>query len=299
MITLAAGRSAGFPQRIEVSRPPPSSAALSRREDVPPNALNPGLLSAASSNMDLLFALQVYARDARRDLAEASVTQKRTAAESARQEMREAIKKAREEAEKKAGWGGILSKLTTVAQVAGVVAAAASLAASGGMSAPLVLGLAGTLLSLSAKPVGEAVGSEALEKGMFYAGAGLGLAGCAVGGVQLAAGCGKAAGNGASAATSVFRGFAKAGTIVAGSAGAASGYAQYRVGLQAARELEARAEEKKHKAVSTSLMREMNDFIEQLKDAEASFNRALKALTKAQEQQGESNLTLVTLGVRS
>ncbi len=209
--------------------------------------------------------------------------------------MRNAARKAREEAEKKASWGGILSKLQTVAQVAAIVAAGASLVASGGMSAPVVLGLAGTLLSLSAKPVGDAVDSPALEKGMFYAGAGLGLAGCAVGGVQLATGCGQVAGTGLQAGHTV----AKIATVVGGGATTASGYATYRVGRHASLERYARADETEHRAKRNFAMRELDAVIEQLKDAEASFRRALTALGKAQEQHAQSALTLATLGGRS
>ena len=51
--------------------------------------------------MDLLFALQIVARDAQRDLGEAGIFQKQTNADAARHEMKKAAEKAREEAEKK------------------------------------------------------------------------------------------------------------------------------------------------------------------------------------------------------
>jgi hypothetical protein len=295
VIALVSSRSPGDPQLGHIERSRPASHPLAPREGGQAGALDQTALEIASTNLDLLFALQIYAREAQRDLGEAGIVQKHSAADSAREQMKKAAEKAREEAEKKAGWGGILSKLQTVAQVAAIVAAGASLVASGGMSAPVVLGLAGTLLSISAKPVGDAVGSEALEKGMFYGGVGLGAAGCAVGGLQLAAGCTQAASSGLQAGHVV----AKVATLAGAGATTASGYASYRVGRHASLELDARADETEHRAKRNFAMRELDAVIEQLKAAEASFKRALTSLGKAQEQHAESALTLATLGGRS
>jgi hypothetical protein len=294
MISQVASQGTNFVLLGSIQKKTPSSHPLTPREGAAP-AGDQSVLSVASTNMDLLFALQIVARDAQRDLGEAGMTKKRADADAAREQMKKAMEKAREEAEKKAGWGGILGKLQTVAQIAGIVAAVASVAVSGGLSAPVVLGLAGTLLSVSAKPVGEAVGSEALTKGMFYAGAGLGLLGCGVGVAQLALGCGQTVGTGAAALNAV----AKGATFVGGAATTASGYATYEVGRHDSLELEARADEKEHRARRTAHMREFDQFVQQLKDAEASFRRALTSLGKAQDQAAQSALTLATLGGRS
>lgn len=294
MISAIASQQTSVALLGSIRKHTPVPHPLAAREGAP-SGVTASILSVASTNMDLLFAMQIVARDAQRDLADAGITKKRADVSSAREQMKKAAEKAREEAEKKASWGGILSKLQTVAQVAAIVAAGASLVASGGMSAPVVLGLAGTLLSISAKPVGDAVGSEALEQGMFYAGAGLGLAGCGVGAVQLATGCAQVAGTGLQAGHAV----AKVATLVGGAATTASGYATYKVGRHESLETEARADETEQRAKRNAALRELDHFIQQLKDAEASFRRALTSLGKAQEQHAQSALTLATLGGRS
>lgn len=295
MIGQVSGQGTNIALLGSIRKQPPASHPLTPREGGSLAALDADVLSAASSSMDLLFAFQIVARDAQRDLGEAGIFQKENNANAARYEMKKAAEKAREEAEKKAGWGGILSKLQSVAQVAAIVAAGASLVATGGMSAPVVLGLAGTLLSISAKPVGEAVGSEALTKGMFYAGAGISALACGVGGYQLLAGCGQTAIGGLKAAHSV----AKIATLTGGAATTASGYATYKVGQHESLETAARADETEHRAKRMAAMRELDQVIDQLKAAEASFKRALTSLGKAQEQHAQSALTLATLGGRS
>jgi hypothetical protein len=277
--------------------PASPASPLARREGAPALSADEFRKSAAPS-LSLLYELQIYARETQRYQGEAAILGKRDAIELARHKLEQAVEKAKEEAEKKAGWGGIFDKLTAVAKVAALVASAASLIATGGMSAPLALGLAGTVMSMSAKPIGKLAGSEALEKGLLYGGAVVSLCGAGVGAWQAFTGTAQASGS-AFGAASTFSAISKGATITSGLASAGSGYALYQAGRHGALELEARADEKETLAMRRMAMRQLDELIELLKESLGSFNKRLDSLGKSMNEDAACKLTLARLGGRA
>lgn len=292
-----------------VSPSGPIGSPLARR-DVDVNVSSSQVSGPAQAGLGVLYWLQIVARDSQREESLASIITKRNDIKIERQKIERAIKRAMEEAEKKAGWGRMFGKLSTLAKVAGVVAAAASVVGSGGtLTAPVLIALSGTLLSVSAKPVAGVVGGDAMEKVLSYSGAALSLAGGAwsainacSGGVQAgstAAQAGSSAVRASSCTAQTGRVVAQGASITAGLFNTASAYALYESGLHAAREGAARADETALRAQQRFFQRAVEDLIQTLKDAEQSFTRANTALVKAIDAQAASGLAIASLGGRS
>jgi hypothetical protein len=298
------GASQPSPPAVPFTHPSgPIGCPLARR-DTDTRLTAEQITNQSEGGMTLLFRLQIIARDSQRQESIGAIVIKRNDVKLARQKLQEAIKRALEEAEKKASWAGTLGKLSTLAKVAGIVAGAAAIVASGGtLTAPVVIGLSGTLLSVSAKPVADAVGGgETMEKVLSYSGAGLSLVGGAWGAINALTG-GVQAGCSTAQATSSFartaRVVALGANIGGGVANTVSAYALYQTGYHGSLEMEARADQTTIRARQRIFQREIEDLLQSIKGAEESFKRASTALIKAIDSGAASGLAIANLGGRS
>lgn len=256
----------------------------------------PGELLAGASTSNLIYALQVFSRKAQMDAGESAILNKKQQIDTARQQVAEAVERAQREAEESAGWNKWTGMLTSVAKIAAVTAAAASIVASGGLAAPAVIGLAGTLMSVFAKPIANVVGGgEKTENALRYGGAGVSLV---AGGWGFFAGAGGAS-NAASTTATVARGVTKGAMLAGGSATVASGGTIYQSGKHAALETHARADEAGAQAQQKQMLRQLDGLIETLKEIDKSFTKAKTSIVKAMESEAAANLTLTLGGVKA
>lgn len=279
----------GYHQAVPVESTT-SPLALERREGVVSTDVTTRILAQSSPTM-MIQAMQIFARDMQKDAGESAILGKKTEVEGARKQIQEALDRAQREANEKGKWSGITSTLASVAKYAAVAAAVSSVVLTGGVSAPLLIGLAGTLMSVFAKDISKTVGGgEKMENGLRWGGAALSLAS---GGAGLFSSSTAATGT---AATIGARGL-QVSTAVGGGATAASGYTSYQAGVHGARALEAQADEKGLRAEQKKMLGQMEQLIEMLKEVEQSFNKSIKTVQSARESEAASNLTLAA-GVR-
>lgn len=275
----------------ELVRTVAAEGGIARRPGAGHVDLSAQMLDGAGATT-LIYTLQVYAREAQMHQGQENILSKKAQVEGNRKVIQEAVERAQREAEKKSDWGGVLGTLTTVAKVAGVVAAAASVVASGGLTGPVALGLAGTLMSVMAKPAAEKLGlGETGEKALMYGGMGLSLAGG--GWSALSKGASEA-----STAANVARTVAKGANITSGGATAASGYAAYQQGKHAGLEKEARADETAARAQQRYLMRQVDELITVLKEIDKSTTRGKQALSSAMESEAASKMAVAAGGIK-
>jgi hypothetical protein len=280
------------PKYVSTSPVEPAGEAqgIERREGAPISNATAKILAEASPTT-MIQALQIFARDLQRDSSESAILEKKQAVEEARKQVQEAMDRAQREANEQSTWGRYTETLGTIAKVAAVTAAVASIALTGGVSAPLLIGLAGTLLSVLAKPISQAVGGgEKMEKALTYGGAAMSLA---AGGAGLFSSGAAATGTVATAGHAVSAGAQATG----GTATAASGYTGYKAGEHGARATEARADEAQAKAVQKQMLREVEQLIELLQEVEKSFTKSIAAVQSARDSEAAANLVLAA-GVR-
>lgn len=268
-----------------------ATSALERREGAAAGDATAKMLASASPTT-MIQALQIFARDLQRDASQGAILDKKQAVEDARRQVQEALERAQREANEKAGWSKLTGTLGTIAKVAAVTAAVASIALTGGVSAPLLIGLAGTLISATAKPLSQALGGgEKTQNALAYGGAALSLA---AGGAGLFSSASSATGT----AATVAHGTVAAANGTGGAATAASGYTGYRAGLHGSRETEARADETGLRAQQKQLVRQLDQLVEMLQEVEKSFTKSISAVQSARESEAAANLTLAA-GMRA
>ena len=268
-----------------------AAGGIPRRDGVPLTEASARLLASASPTTKIQ-ALQILARDLQKDVNEGAILGKKTEVEEARRQIQEALDRAHQEAGEKAGWDRWTGTLSTIAKVAAVAAAVASVALTGGVSAPLLIGLAGTLISATAKPLCDATGAgDKAEKALTYGGAALSLVG---GGAGAFSSAGAASGATATAASTTVR----LGTAAGGAATAASGYTGYQAGVHGARETLARADETGLRAQKKQMLQQLDQLIALLQEVDQSFSRAIGTAQKARDSEAASALAL-TAGVRA
>lgn len=287
-----------------VDAAPPEHGALPDdmmlREGADPAAL--AELLKNSDNMTLLYAIQILTRDGQIELGKEGVKSKKEEVELLFAKIEEAIKKAQEAAEKKGFFGELFDKFGAIGKVAVLVAAVASVVATGGVSLIAIAALAGTLMSTFSKDLAKlAGGSELAEKIFRYGGMGLSIA---AGGAGLAQGLAAGGGAAANAATQsalpkVAGGVAQGATCVQAGATAAQAGTGYARDQYAADEVDARADETQGRAERSAAMGQMDQFIEFMKEVEKSFTGAKETLVKAMDSEAASDLTLATMGVRA
>ncbi len=285
----AAGRMQGLPPAaLEVRQ---EAGGIERREGAMVSDLTAKVL-ATSSPTTMIQALQIFARDLQKDTAEGAILGKKQQVEEARKQIQEALDRAQREAGEKASMGRWTGVLSTVAKVAAVAAAVSSVVLTGGVSAPLLIGLAGTLLSVTARPLAGAVGGgEGLQNALRYGGAG---ASVLAGGAGLVWGASAATG----AAATVAQASGKLATLVGGAATAGSGYTSYQAGVHGAKATEAQADEKEIRAEQRQMLRQVEGLIEMLQEVEQSFQRSSATVQKAKASEAASGLALAA-GVRA
>jgi hypothetical protein len=247
---------------------------------------------ASSSPTTMIQALQIFSRDLQKDTTEGAILGKKQQVEEARKQIQEALERAQREAGEKASMGRWTGVLSTVAKVAAVAAAVSSVVLTGGVSAPLLIGLAGTLLSVTARPLAGAVGGgEGLQNALRYGGAGVSVL---AGGAGLFTGASAATGS----AAAVAQLGSKLGTVVGGAATAGSGYTSFQAGMHGAKMTEAQADEKQHRAEQKQMLRQVEQLIEVLQEVEQSFQRSAATMQKTKASEAASGLALAA-GVRA
>lgn len=217
-----------------------------------------------------LFAAQALLKNARSKVAIVSADAAQTGREHALEQAREAVRRAQEEmkeAESKAEW---IKGLRTVATVAAVVVAAASVVCTAGLSAPGVIALAGVALSASSSYIGEAAGSEELALALAVAGA---LMSCGAG--MYSALTSSAAANTMNAAQQAV---VVGGRVAGGTAEIASGSLTIAKGHDEADAQEARADETVHRAQAQREQAMVDDAIALLNDVETKSRRAVMSV---------------------
>ncbi|MCS6900697.1 MAG: hypothetical protein RMJ98_13780 [Myxococcales bacterium] len=278
-----------YPNALAVE-PSEETHGIERREGARINNATAKALAEASPTT-MIQALQIFARDLQRDSSESAILRKKQAVEEAKKQIQEAMNRAQQEANEKSTWGRRTEVLGTIAKAAAVTAAVASIALTGGVSAPLLIGLAGTLLSVTARPVNQALGGgEKLEKALTYGGAAMSLT---AGGAGLFCSSAAATGAVATAGHAVSAGA----HAIGGAATAASGYTGYKAGEHGARATEARADEKQTTAIRQQLLREVEQLIAMLQEVEQSFTKSIAVVQSARDSEAAANLTLAA-GVR-
>lgn len=281
-----AGLDAQGPARAE-------ETALQRRPVDPHAAVSQEILAKATST-NLLYAMQVALQQSQQDLGRESILNKKAVVETERHIIQQAMERAAHEAQEKAGWAKWTGVLSTIVKIAAVAGAAASVVASGGLSAPVLLGLAGTVMSVMAKPIADATGGgKTLESALMYGGAALSLGAGGYG--ALVGNAAKATGTAAQLAGVA----SKAAGVVGGAATAGTGVTSAREAHHAARELDARADETAARAQKKQTLKEIDQLIEVLKEVEKSFGKAKATLAKAMDSESASALTLATMGVKA
>ncbi|HEU4538275.1 MAG TPA: hypothetical protein VFS00_29345 [Polyangiaceae bacterium] len=265
---------------------------LARRPGADPRAAEE--LLGAATGTDLLFALQIYLRDAQLEAGKASLLSQQKQTETLAARVRQAIEEAQRAAEDKGFWGGVADKLATVAKVAALVAAVASVVATGGASLGPCLALAGVLVSTFAKDLSKLTG---VSEEVFVA-AGLALSASSLGANALAGGLGasNAADQGAREAAGAV---AKGATVGQGGATVASGGARVQEGRSGAEAGRAGADEAEARARRQAAARQLDALVEALKEVQTSFANAQTTLARAMESEAASALTLANLGGRA
>lgn len=265
--------------------------SLERREVAGSADVTSRLLAQSSPTL-MIQAMQVFSRDMQKDAGQNAILGKKSEIEQARQQIQEAMDRAQKEATEKGKWGGVTSALMTVAKVAAVAAAVSSIVVTGGVSAPLLLGLAGTLVSVMAKPASKAFGGgETMEKVMLWGGAGLSVA---AGGAALFS---SAAPTASGLAAAIGTRSLQVSTAVGGGATSVSGYTSYKAGEAGAKMIEAQADQKSIRAEQKKMLGQMEQLIGMLQELEQSFSKSMSTVQSARESEAASGLTLAA-GVR-
>lgn len=205
---------------------------------------------------------------------------------------REALAQAKEHHEKSGFWGKLGSTLSTVAVVAGVVAAAASVVCTGGASTPAILALAGTLLSASSPLVADVAGEDAGRVAMW------GGVALSLGGAGWSACSKTAVAEGAQLAGSSTRTVA-AGTQVAaktteGGARIAEGYSKVREKREDAKVERSQADAMEARAAVRRSQDQVESLVECLRDLDASVTRAMQTIAQMSNDHHGARQALVT-----
>lgn len=295
-----------FPVRAEgvaiIHAPQSSSASvdeLQLRDNADPSGLNQIL--GEPSSLGLLWLLQTAVRDGQIDLGKQDVEQRHQSVEALFAKVQEAIRKAHDAAENKGFFGELCDKFGVVGQVAVVVAAVASVVATGGASAIAIAALAGTLLSMGAKPLAEAFGGgETLAQVFQYTGIGISVL---AGGAGLVQGLGTAGAQATTQGATVLKDMCRGVSVVAtgaqGGASAVQGVTGYMRDSYAADELDARADELDARTTRSGMLEEIDRAIEFMRQVEQSFTASQSNLAEAMNVESESQLTLINLGARA
>ena len=247
---------------------------------------------AAADSFTLLFAMECAQRDAQSASSECEIRQRADKVAEFARKFREALEKAREAAREQSFWDDLGSTMKTVGTIAAVAGAAASVVATGGLSAPAALAIAGSVISVGAEPVVTQLGGSEELAGWV-----------AFGGAALSGGAGLwAAGTAPSGLTTAQR-IAEGGKSLANGAGAAAqlvqGYAAVRSGDSQADGKEAHASGRAARAQQTACQREFDQIVESLRELERCFQSAKESLVEAQQERARSLQAAADFGRRA
>lgn len=269
------------------------------RDNADPTGLEQIL--ADPGNLTLLWIAQTALRDGQIELGKQNVEHKHQAVESLFATIREAIREAEKAAKNKGLFGELCDKFGVAGQVAVAVVAIASVVSTGGASLIAIAALAGTLLSMGAKPLAEVLGGgETLENVFRYTGMGLSVLAGGVGFLQSVGIVGTQATAQASAVLKeVCRAVTMVGSGVQAGATAAQGVTGCVRDSYASDELDALADEQDARTTRAGQLEDIELLVEFLKQVDKSFSASRATLTETMNLQAESDWILVNLGVRA
>ena len=252
------------------------------------------MLQAADA-LSLLFAMQCSQQNGQTTDQESAIRDKATQIKDAIQAARQAAEQAREAAEDKSFWDDLCSVAETITTGAAIVASAASCVASGGLTAPAVIALAGTLLSAEAAPIANALGGgEDLATGLAIAGGALSIGGGAGAALGIGAVSSDAAvSSGVKSAAQALRG---ASVVVHAGATGVTAYATYRSGSAEGDRLDAEGSGLQSRAQERAAQRELSGLVDALKTLDKSFHSTKGALISAQKDLSDSQMAALTVG---